>query len=54
MTNSSVAFKIEIHNSWSADLFTNKGEFWEDGVGDWQAMQDSFLEFADEAVLGEG
>ncbi len=31
-----------------------KGEFWEVGVGDWQYMQDSYFEFADEQVLGEG
>ncbi len=53
-TNSSIAWKIEIHNSWSADLFTKKDEFWEFGVGDWQSMQDIFFEFADEQVLGEG
>ncbi len=54
LTNSSIAWKIEIYNSQSADLFTKKGEVWEVGVGDWQSMQDSFFEFADEQVLGEG
>jgi hypothetical protein len=35
-------------------LQKKKGKFWEVGVGDWQFMQDSFFEFADEQVLGEG
>jgi hypothetical protein len=33
LNNSSIAWKIEIHNSQSAELFTKKGEFREVGVG---------------------
>ncbi len=51
-TNSSIVWKIEIHNFQSADLSTENGKFW--GVGGWQSMQNSYFEFADEQVLGEG
>ncbi len=44
-TKSSIAWKIKIHSSLFAVLFTKRCEFWEAGVGGWQSMQDSFFFF---------
>jgi hypothetical protein len=56
-TNSSIAWKIEIHNSYSADLFTKKKANSEKlglGIDNPCRIVFFFFEFADEQVLGEG